>query len=123
MNNKKIIFLITVLILASFIFLSAKEAHYQDLKTGGENWFLYFDNPQGNGLAFDLENYSHHQNFQWELYLDNDKIQEGTETLPAGAKKTITPPINLPDIRGKKISIKVYTDGEEMDIYKFITSN
>lgn len=123
MNNKKIILLAVFLMLASFIYLAAREIHFADYKTGGQTWFLYFNEARSNDLSFTIENYSQHQNFTWSLYLDNDKIQEDSGEIISGSQKIITPNINLPDIGGKKITVKVTADKDEKDIYKFITGN
>ena len=124
MNSKKYIIFISILFLLFFVFLSVRELHYQNYLTGGQNWFLYFNESKSNDLAFTVENYSKHKNFGWALYLDKDKIQEGSIEIPAGSQETVSPDINLPDIGGKKITVKVTTDNnDERDIYKLLTEN
>jgi hypothetical protein len=120
MNNKKTTFIAGIIILASLVYLSVREFRLQSYKTGGQTWFLYFNDPRSNDVSFTIENYTPNADFTWSLYLQEDKIQEGTEKINPDKKKAVSPSIVLPDIGGKKITVKVRVENQdEKVIYKY----
>jgi len=112
MNDRKIIIAVIILIIASFFYLSYKESAIEKHAGRNQGWFLYFNDPKSRDLSFTVENYEEGKEFKWALYLDKDKIQEGSEFISFDSKKSVSPEFNLPETDRMKFTIEV-TDGKE----------
>lgn len=119
MNNqsKKLIIFIIVLLIASSAFLFCAEKYY---KTTAENdwWAAYFEDPKNNNLDFVIENKKSPMNFQWELWLDNNKIKEGKENVAKDEKKNVEMANKIPTNYKGRVILKISSGEGKREIYK-----
>ncbi len=118
MQQKKIIIFLTILFLASSIYLFARS---NDYKTAPDWWALSFANPKSNDLNFVVENFGDTANFHYELLQDKNKISESDAQIKTGDKKELSPrdsEANL--LENNKYIIRVSSNGETKEVYKNI---
>ena len=116
MNNHKIIVIATgVLLLISFIFLSAIERKQANINNTNI-WMTYFENPKDNSLNFIIENHSNDNNFHWQVLADKSIVSQGDQTVSIGENKTIS--INTADTFNKKMTVSVTSGSTKKEIYK-----
>jgi hypothetical protein len=101
----------------SSVFLFGAEKYYKNI-TGEDWWAVYFENPKDNGLQFVIENKEEKKDFRWELWLGENKVQEGLESVAKDGKKTVEPNKNLSLAYKGKITLKVSSGEEKREIYK-----
>ena len=111
---KKIISLLLIFLVLSFLFLAWNETQQQS-PTSQNWWVIYFSNPKDESLDFLIENNSNETGFHYEIS-DGEKILEEADIkIAKGAKKEI--PL-IKDIENKKIIIRVSAGDEKREIYK-----
>lgn len=113
-QNKKIIIFIIILLFVSSVSLFFFEGYYKNT-TGGDWWAVYFNDPKSKDLNFTIENRGASDDFVWELWLGDKKVQEGKERIAEKDKKSVE--TTQGTYKGK-ISVKVLSGGEKREIYK-----
>ncbi|MCX6761915.1 MAG: hypothetical protein NTY33_03710 [Candidatus Moranbacteria bacterium] len=118
-GEKKIIYVVSALLLLSFIFLGFSEKKQTDPagKTGW--WAVYFENPKSPNLTFTIENNGKTKKFHWKEIAEDNTIVEGADiSVPTGQKNTI-PLVDATVPKGAKIIIEVSDEaGGKKEIYK-----
>lgn len=84
---------------------------------GKDWWVLYFADPsEEKALDFVVENNGESNEFIWQVYLEKNRVSDGTLSIGRGEQRSI--PVSATDIADKKITI-VVSDGEKTkEIYK-----
>lgn len=115
-NNKAIIIFTIIFFLAGALFLAYAENRQSDENLQKDWWVLYFENPSSSSMNFVIENHSDGSNFHWEVWADNEKMQEADFTIPKGQKKGFMAGVQNPG--NKKITITVSDGKNKKEIYK-----
>lgn len=118
--QKKIIVAFIVLFIASSFWLFYQNDKQRDLNSGGDWWAVHFVNPKDSSFDFAIENHSAKFNFHWEILADGNKIQEGDINVPKGETgNSMFQDMNPDNLGNKKISVKVTSDNDTKEIYKY----
>lgn len=116
-QQKKIIFFLIVLFIASSVWLFYVSDKILDPNIGKNWWSISFSDSKSENLYFIIENHSDKDNFQWVVLSGNDKIKESNVSVKKG--ETYSTDINFEDnYRNKKITIQVILGDEKKEIYK-----
>lgn len=115
-GKKIIIFLIFIFIVGSSYLFFVSE-RYQDPEYNKNWWVVYFEDMQGSGMDFVLENHSGQTDFHWDVSVNKEKIQEGNLQIPRGQRQVVS----LDAFQEKeKITITVSAGDEKKEIYKYL---
>ncbi len=80
-------------------------------------WTIYFVEPKGPRLDFNVVNYSQKTEFQWEAIGSNIR-REGKLEIKKGAKAEIK--LEESDFESGKVLIKVTSGSNTREIYKYL---
>jgi hypothetical protein len=122
MDKKTTIFILTVFIFISLIYLSYIGEKQLDPNWHKNWWVLSFENPKDNSLNFVIENHSDKNNFHWQVSSDDDKILEGDEKIQKGEVQKIAPEKSTEDLCSdgkRKVTIAVTSGITKREIYKY----
>ena len=117
MQQKKIIIFIAGLFLLSSIYLFYVSAKAVDPNYQKNFWSVYFSNPKSIDFNFTIENYSDNTKFHWEAYDGKIKKTEGDSIIKKGETRKLDVNSKIGGIEDK-LTIKVISGGEEIEIYK-----
>ncbi|HAT73408.1 MAG: hypothetical protein US30_C0001G0040 [Candidatus Moranbacteria bacterium GW2011_GWF2_36_839] len=116
-QQKKIIFFLIILFIASSVWLFYLSEKILDPNVGKNWWSVSFSDSKSEDLDFTIENHSDKDNFQWIVLSGNDKINEANVTVKKGENYFAN--VNFEDnYRNKKITIQVISGDEKKEIYK-----
>jgi len=111
---KKIIILLIIFLVSSFLFLAWNETQQQS-PTSQNWWVVYFSNPKDESLDFIIENNSNETGFHYEISDGENSPEKADVEIAKGAKKEIFLNEN---IASEKIIIRVSAGSEKREIYK-----
>jgi hypothetical protein len=111
---KKIIILLIIFLVSSFLFLAWNETQQQS-PTSQNWWVAYFSNPKDESLNFVIENNSDGTGFHYEISDGENGLEEVDVEIAKGAKKEIFLNEN---IVSEKIIIRVSAGNEKRELYK-----
>lgn len=111
---KKIIILLIIFLVSSFLFLAWNETQQQS--PNSQNWWVvYFSNPKDESLNFVIENNSDETGFHYKISDKENGLEEADVEIAKDAKKEIF--LNK-NIASEKIIIQVSAGSERREIYK-----
>ena len=111
---KKIIILLIIFLVSSFLFLAWNETQQQS-PTSQNWWVIYFSNPEDESLDFIIENNSNETGFHYEISGGENNSEEADVEIAKDTKKEIFLNEN---IASEKIIIRVSAGSEKREIYK-----
>lgn len=121
MSSKIIIIATIILLLVSFSALFIIEAKNHDFDYKKSWSVVYFENPRDNSLDFAIENHEGAKaEYDYKIFLDNDKVIDDKVEIEAGAKQKIAPVLDSEKDSGAKVSIEVSAKDLKYKIYKNI---
>lgn len=115
---QKVIAFIVFLFIVGASYLFTIDSRYNDPKYN-QDWFaLSFSDPQSASFDFTIENFSAQSDFQWEIFVEEEKVSSSLATMAPREKKEIRIKAD-PQATGR-ITIRVSSPTETREIYKNI---
>lgn len=121
-NEKKISFRVGCLLAVVFVMLSVAEYRSTHMAYS-EAWRLYFTDPMGENMVFEIFNETENREFRYVIYEEKRKIAEGVIFVDSGERKRldvreqIDPTLSL---EGKIRVLVRDSSGGEREIFRIL---
>ena len=117
--QKKIIIFISVLFIASSVWLFYQNDKQTNPDLNKNWWAVSFIDSKSNNLDFTIENHSNRTDFHWEVSDGENKLKEGDVKIEKGAFSELNSAYaELSSEDNIKITITVSAGDEKKEIYK-----
>lgn len=117
MAQRKLLIIVSVLFVASALFLFWQNDRELNPDRGKIWWTLSFTQPeQEESLSFTLENHSNQTDFSYEISVGKELIQKESFIAKSGEKTVVLPPSIKK--QSERVKITVITGTEKKEIYR-----